>query len=213
MRYFAAVITLLLISSCQSTYYDAMESLGIHKRDILIDRIVDAQQAQQEGQEQFRSTLDQFKAVTNFQGGDLEEIYNLLNSEYEDSVSAAESINSKIEAVESVANALFDEWSGELEQYTSQNLRRDSERQLKDTQRRYQRLLTAMRNAERTIVPVLNNLRDNVLFLKHNLNARAITSLKNELAGINTDVTKLLDAMQKAINESDQFIKAMRDNQ
>ena len=104
---------LLLLSSCESTYYDTMEKLGVHKRDILIDRIEEAQDAQQEGQQQFKDALEQFRSVVNFDGGALEEVYNRLNSEYEDSVAAAETINERIDAVESVADALFHEWNTE----------------------------------------------------------------------------------------------------
>ncbi len=145
----------LLLGSCESTYYDAMEQIGIHKRDILIDRIVDAQEAQQDGQVQFKNALEQFRSVVNFDGGELETIYDRLNGEYEDSVSAAEEIRDRIDAVESVADALFDEWTTKLGQYWSANLRRESERQLKNTKTRYTRLLTAMRRAERSIEPVL----------------------------------------------------------
>jgi hypothetical protein len=201
---------LLLLTACESTYYDAMEQIGIHKRDILIDRIEEAQEAQEEGQEQFKDALEQFKAVVNFDGGKLEDTYNRLNEEYEDSVSAAEKITDRINSVESVAEALFDEWESELLEYSNTNLRRDSERQLKATRRKYKRLITSMHDAEQTIDPVLSSLKDNVLYLKHNLNARAITSLKGELGNVNRDITRLIDAMQDAINESNTFIEQMR---
>ena len=151
----SVVVLALLLGSCESTYYDAMEQIGIHKRDILIDRIVDAQEAQQDGQVQFKNALEQFRSVVNFDGGELETIYDRLNGEYEDSVSAAEEIRDRIDAVESVADALFDEWTTKLGQYRSANLRRESECQLKNTKTRYTRLLTAMRRAERSIEPVL----------------------------------------------------------
>ena len=66
-----------------------------------------------------------------------------------------------------------------------------------------------MRKAEKTIEPVLDSLKDNVLYLKHNLNARAIASLKGELTTVNEDVTNLIDAIQRAIDESNQFIEQM----
>jgi hypothetical protein len=201
---------LLLLTACESTYYDAMEQIGIHKRDILIDRIEEAQEAQEEGQEQFKDALEQFKAVVNFDGGKLEELYNRLNDEYEDSVTAAEKITDRINSVESVAEALFDEWESELLEYSNKNLRRDSERQLKATRLKYKRLITSMRDAEQTIDPVLSSLKDNVLYLKHNLNARAIVSLQGELGTVNRDITRLIDAMQDAINESNAFIEQMR---
>ena len=133
-----------------------------------------------------------------------------MNDEYESSVDAAENIRSHIEDVESVADALFDEWTDELGQYTSQNLRRDSERQMQETRRRYNRVIGAMRRAEQTLDPVLNKLRDNTLFLKHNLNARAIASLKGELGTINIEVNRLVEAMEQAIAESNQFIEELK---
>ncbi len=201
---------ILLAAGCETAYYDAMEQFGVHKREILIDRIEDAQDAQEEGQEQFKDALEQFQAVVNFDGGNLEAVYNELDDEYEASVSAADNIRDRIDAVENVAEALFTEWSAELAEYSNQNLRRDSERQLNETRRRYERLMGSMRNAEKTIDPVLASLKDNVLYLKHNLNARAIASLKGELATVNDDVTRLISAMQSAINESNAFIEDMR---
>ena len=70
--------------------------------------------------------------------------------------------------------------------------------------------MTSMRGAERSIDPVLASLKDNVLYLKHNLNARAIASLRGELASVNSDVTRLLEAMNAAINESNESIAELR---
>jgi len=200
----------LLLGACSSAYYGAMEQIGVHKRDILVDRIESAQSAQQEGQEQFKDALEQFRSVVNFDGGELQRIYDRLNREFEDTEAAAENIRSRIRAVESVAEDLFDEWEDELSLYNNASLRRDSEQQLNATRQRYTRLIQAMHRAERTLDPVLDNLRDNVLYLKHNLNARAIASIRGELDAINTDVDRLIQAMQAAIAESDRFIAEMR---
>ncbi len=198
------------LSGCESTYYSAMEQVGIHKRDILIDRIEDAREAQQDGQEQFKSALEQFKSVVDFDGGELETVYNQLNDEYENSVDAAEEISDHINQVDSVAEALFDEWEQELDQYTNATFRRDSERQLKLTRQRYAQLLKTMRRAEKSIDPVLDTLRDNTLYLKHNLNARAIASLKAEFSTVNNNISTLINAMENAINESDAFIEQLK---
>ena len=210
LRKGALLIVLAFVASCETAYYDAMEQVGFHKRDILIDRIESAQEAQEEGQEQFKNALEQFQAVVNFDGGELQDVYEKLNDEYEDSVDAAETITSRINSVESVADALFDEWQDELGEYSNERYRRDSERQLKATVRRYDRLLASMRKAEQSIEPVLTTLKDNVLFLKHNLNARAIASLKGELGTVNQDVAALIATMQSAIDESNAFIAELR---
>ena len=200
----------LLVSACSSAYYGAMEQFGVHKRDILVDRIEEAQEAQEDGQEQFRDALEQFRSVVNFDGGELQQIYNRLDAEFIATEEAATNIRDRIRAVETVAEDLFDEWEDELDLYSSQALRRDSEQQLRATRERYARLIQAMNRAEATLDPVLDNLRDNVLYLKHNLNARAIASLRGELDTINTDVDRLINAMEAAIAESDRFIAEMR---
>jgi hypothetical protein len=205
-----AAITMISISGCESTYYNAMEKVGVHKRDILVDRVGEAKEAQEDAQEQFKDALSEFRSVVSFDGGNLETHYNRLNSEFEDSEAAAEEVTERINKVESVAEALFDEWQDELQLYSNARLRADSANKLQATKRQYSALIKSMRSAEKTIEPVLNALRDNVLYLKHNLNASAIGALKGELAGIDRDVQQLIGAMEKAIKESDAFIKQLK---
>ncbi|MGB5487308.1 MAG: DUF2959 domain-containing protein [Lysobacterales bacterium] len=208
--YFAcSVLFLALLGGCSSAYYKTMESIGIEKRDILVDRVEEARDAQDSASEQFASALEQFRATVNFDGGDLEEIYDRLNSEYEDSTAEADDVSERIDAVESVAEDLFKEWELELEQYSRADMRKNSAALLKDTRSRYTRLMASMRRAERSMEPVLEAFQDQVLFLKHNLNARAIGSLRNELDSIERDTAKLIAQMQKAIAEANAFIDSM----
>lgn len=205
----ASVLILILLGACSSAYYKTMESIGIEKRDILVDRVEEARDAQDSASEQFASALEQFRATVNFDGGDLEEIYDRLNSEYEDSVSEAGDVSGRINAVESVAEDLFNEWEEELEQYSRADMRRSSAALLKDTRSRYGKLMASMRRAERSMDPVLEAFQDQVLFLKHNLNARAIGALRNELDSIERDTANLIKQMQKAIAEANAFIDSM----
>lgn len=203
------VFMAVTLAACESAYYRGMEKIGIPKRDILVDRVEDVQVAQREGQEQFKSALEQFRAVINVDGGELAETYDRLNDEYEESLTAAERIRDRIDSVESVAEALFDEWEDELDDYQSAALRRDSAAKLKQTRQQYAQLLKAMQRAESRIDPVLKPLADQVLYLKHNLNARAIGGLKGELATLNEEVDSLVRAMEASIAEADRFIAQM----
>ncbi|BBB27464.1 DUF2959 domain-containing protein [Amphritea japonica] len=204
------LLSVPLFSGCQSAYYSAMEKVGIHKREILVDRVEDTQTAQDEAQEEFVSALEQFRKVVNFDGGELEAVYDDMQSAYDDSEAAAESVSGHIRQVEDVAEALFDEWEEELEQYSSTKLRSQSAQALKNTKARYRSLHTSLKRAEAKMQPVLSALRDNTLFLKHNLNARAIGSLKGEFGGIKRDIDRLVLEMKRSIQASDQFIKEMR---
>ncbi|MCV6609592.1 MAG: DUF2959 domain-containing protein [Amphritea sp.] len=204
------LVAMPLFNGCQSAYYSAMEQVGIHKRDILIDRVEDTRDAQDEAQQQFVSALEQFRSVVNFNGGELAEVYENLQEEYGRSAAAAEAVSDQIRKVEDVSEALFDEWEDELDQYTSAKLRSQSARSLQDTRARYKTLHRSLKKAEAKMQPVLSALLDNTLYLKHNLNARAIGSLKGEYAGIRQDINRLLAEMQRSIKASDQFIIEMK---
>lgn len=210
-NYFAAAVLILtLLGGCSSAYYKTMESFGVEKRDILVDRVEEARDAQDSASEQFASALDQFRATVNFDGGDLEEVYDRLNGEYESSSAEAGDVSARIDAVESVAEDLFNEWEQELDQYSRADMRRTSASLLKDTRTRYSKLMASMRRAEKSMAPVLEAFHDQVLFLKHNLNARAIGALRNELDTIERDTARLITQMQKAIAEANAFIDSMK---
>ncbi len=211
MKLLSTLVLALTLSACSTAYYNAMETFGVHKRNILIDRVEEARDAQQDGQEQFESALAQFQSVITVEGGELEKIYNQLNNEYEDSVDSAETIRERIDSVESVAEDLFDEWEDELDKYSSDALRRDSESKLKSTRQKYNQLIGLMRNSEERLDPVLQAMEDQVLFLKHNLNTRAITSLRQEVVRIDDDVEKLIAALKQSIAEANSFIETMRE--
>ncbi len=203
-------LSLLFISGCSSVYLNTLEKMGIPKRDIMIHRVEKARDTQEEAKQQFKSALEQFMAVTHYSANDdLEEIYNRLNSEYENSVDKANEIKKRIADIEDVSQALFDEWEEELTQYSSASLRRNSQRKLTQTKRQYKQLISAMKKAEAKMQPVLAVFKDQVLYLKHNLNARAIASLKDDLGGIQSDVSNLIQAMEQSINEANSFIETM----
>lgn len=205
----AVLAAILVCGGCKSVYYGTMEKLGYHKRQILVNRVQDARDAQQDAVKQFASALDQFSAVVGFQGGDLEQIYRRLKAEFDRSESKAQDVRNRIASVQEVAQALFREWKSELNQYTDKKLRKLSQERLNQTQQRYTQLIAAMQRAESRIEPVLAAFRDQVLFLKHNLNAQAVASLQDELASVQTNVSALIQEMQTAIAEANTFIEAM----
>ena len=194
---------------CSTMYYGAMEKFGQEKRDILVKRVGKARDAQQETQEVFKDALEQFGAVVKFDGGNLQKQYDQMSAELDRCEGRAEAVRTRIADVDQVAVDLFREWQAEAKQYQNAAYRRDSEAKLRDTRRNYDRMLGAMRNAESKIEPVLAVFRDQVLYLKHNLNARALASLQDESAQIETDVNRLIQDLAAAIAEADRFIQTL----
>jgi hypothetical protein len=209
ISFVCAALLIVTTGGCQGVYFNALERVGFHKRDILVDRVEDARDSQEEAKEQFASALERFMSVVAVEGGSLEDKYKQLDAELQRSEQRANDVRKRIDAVEDVAGALFAEWEQELREYNDANLRRKSEAQLRDTRARYRQLLSAMKRAEASIEPVLVPLRDQVLYLKHNLNARAIASLQTELNTVEADVAELVREMENAINEANAFISAM----
>lgn len=213
MRTFAVIASIavaaLSLGGCRSAMYSALEKIGIEKRDVLVDRVGDARDAQEEAKEQFSSALDQFRSVVEVEGGELERTYDQLNREYERSGERAQAVADRVDAVEQVAQDLFEEWEDELDEYSSASLRNNSKRLLTDTRGRYGELIKAMRRAEKSMQPVLELFQDHVLALKHNLNAQAIGGLRKELASIEKQTAALVRDMERSIAEANEFIKAM----
>ncbi len=208
-RRFSLLTVLLMLGGCQSAYYGTMEKLGWHKRDILVDRVQDARDEQEQAKQEFADALEQFLAVTQVDGGELEQRYRELSKAYESSADQAQAVRDRIDAVENVAEALFKEWQEELKEYSSKELRRSSETQLRQTRQRYEELIGAMHEAESRMDPVLAALHDQVLFLKHNLNARAIASLQETATNLQQDVARLIEQMQESIDRANKFIDEM----
>lgn len=198
-----------LLSRCQKLYFQAVESTGRHKRDILVTRVENARDSLEEAKLQFQTALDRFSELTRFDGGDLEDVYRQLKIEFDYSHAKAVAVQDRIGAVQDVALALFAEWEQELDQYSSRSLRSSSRQKLKLTQQHYGQLINAMRKAESKINPVLRVFQDQVLFLKHNLNAKAVASLENELHTMTTGVSGLISAMERSISRANDFVDSL----
>ncbi len=202
-------MALVIGTGCRSTYYSVMESFGKHKRDLLKASLNDANAEQKEASEQFKDTLTQLQELTGADGGELQKRYNAFKDDYDRSVSQAEQVAGRIKKVERLAGDLFGEWESEIEEINSPNLRANSRSKLMDTRVRYQKLYRSLVRAEASMPPVLSQMKDYVLYLKHNLNAQAIGSLKDEALNIEQEIGSLISEMNASIAETESFIELL----
>jgi len=209
-RLSVAIVACTILAGCASANYAFWNKLGYEKRDILVSRVEKAKDSQEAAKEQFKTTMQRFQELTNFNGGDLEAMYKKLSGEYDASVSRANAVRDKIASVDSVAQDMFKEWKNELSEYQNPDLRAKSEQELNDSKQHYATLIAAMRQSEAKMDPVLKAFHDQVLFLKHNLNAAAVSSLQATATGINSDVQALIKDMENSINEANAFIAQMK---
>jgi predicted nucleic acid-binding Zn-ribbon protein len=198
-----------ITSGCKSAYYAAWEKFGVEKRDLLKKRVVAARDEQKEAGEEFKDAMTRLKEMTGFDGGKLEKAYTDLKSDYEGCSARAEAVRKRIRDMETVAADLFTEWEKEITQISTPALQASSREQLRATRERYQGLHTALKSAENTMTPVLTQFKDYVLYLKHNLNAQAIASLKGEATNIQAEISKLIAQMNQSIAKADEFVKTL----
>jgi len=203
----------LALPGCKAVrekYFNTLEKVGIERRELLVSRVDKAREAQVDAQKQFKDALEEFQALVGYQGGDLEKMYSKLSSEYEASEKSAGEVRDRIVKIEQVAQSLFNEWQREIGQFQNQQYRRESERDLAETRRRTEQVVTALRRSARTMDPVLLKLRDQVLYLKHNLNARALGSLSGTAKSLELEVSGLIQQMQGSIAEAERYISEMK---
>lgn len=214
IKLLSLLLLLPFITGCATVndaYYSGVEKLtGQEKRDLLVKRVSNARDAQQDAKEQFASALDEFTSIVNFDGGELEKRYKKLKGELDRSNARATAVSSRITSVERVSKSLFAEWKQEINTYQNENLKAQSQRLMGDTQGRYNQLIGKMKAAETKMRPVIAAFNDQVLYLKHNLNATAIASLRSELTTVEGDVASLIRDMEASIAEADAFIQGMR---
>jgi tetratricopeptide (TPR) repeat protein len=205
------LITRFFSKKIRAVYYSARESIGEHKREIVVYQVEQACVSLQETRNEFEDALERFKNLVCVNDSGLEHRYNLLNRQYQFCRAKSDAVGNRIKAIEEVSEALFVEWENELNEYANRTLRNSSQRQLKAARQNYVRLMKAMQKAESKIQPVLAAFKDQVLYLKHNLNARAIAALQHEFIEISIDISQLILAMEQTIAEANQFVSILVD--
>jgi hypothetical protein len=194
---------------CRSTYYSVMEKFGKHKRDLLKEEVEEARNDQVKASEQFKDALTRLKEFYGIPGGDLEKTYRQFSDDYEKCTDRAQTVRKRVATVEQLAGDLFKEWAEEIETYASAKLKANSQAKYEETRKKYESLHAAMKKAEQGMEPVLVLFRDQVLYLKHNLNAQAIGALKGEVLDIEREIGALIRDMNKSIAEADAFINTL----
>ena len=203
------VLPLAPLTGCQSAYYRTMRKFGKEKRDILVSRVKDARKDQQQTKEQIQTTMESFQALTGFQGGSLEQSYKRLNADYEKAADQANKLHNRIQSIDQVSNDLFKEWQGEINSMGNAKLKAQSTTMLRNARVRQAAYMRSMHQTEDRLTPVLAAFHDQVLFLKHNLNARAIGSLKGTSVSIGNDVTDLVQSIDGSMQEADKLIASL----
>lgn len=206
----ATIAGLALISGCTTIYYNFWETLGKEKRELLRDNIAAASDDQKEVADEFQDALQRLKATYGIRGPkELETAYEAAKDEYERASAKADALHARVERIDEIAGDLFDEWEGEMQSISDPKLKQRSRQSLHKTKKRFRDLSNALKEVDKSVEPVLVRLKDNVLYLKHNLNAQAIGSLDTEIRDIEKGIENLVSKINSATKASQQFINTL----
>lgn len=205
-------IVMVVISwtvACSTAYYSTWEMLGKEKRDLLRSNVKAVQKEQREVADDFEDALDRLRGLYDVDADGLEKVYDKLKGDFDDAEGRAEDVHERIGKINSIAEDLFDEWEEEIGEISNPGYRSKSRQKLNETKEKYAGLSASLEKSEASMEPVLIQLEDNVLFLKHNLNAAAIGGLRAEVANIEADIETLLADMRASIAEADRFLSTL----
>jgi hypothetical protein len=217
LRYLAIFLLFIFNLSCAQKIkkavgevkYSAYEMVGIEKRDLFKGEVEDVKEEQEETSEAFKDALTHLQEIYQVDGGKLEKQYNSLKNSFDEAAEKAKNVGQRILKLNTVAEDLFAEWQKEIQEISSPELRSKSSSKLDETRKNYHKFYDQLKTSERRMLPVLARMKDQVLFLKHNLNAQTISGLKAESVTIQNDMAKLIVEMEKSIAEADNFMKSL----
>ncbi len=215
-KWTACWVTVLVLAAgtgvaCRSAYYAAWEQLGREKRDLLQNDVEKVAGDEKRAAESFTTALDRLRALGTVDAPELERQYDSLKADLAHAEDRAQTVRARVRSIEGISSDLFEEWEREIETMTSTDLKQKSRAKLAATRGRYNALHRTLVRAEASMDPVLARLRDQVLYLKHNLNAKAVSGLDVQVGEIEADVLDLVEQMRASIAEADAFLGTLED--
>ncbi len=205
MKHALLILTLISLSACQSTYYKAWEFLGKEKRDLLTSKIEDTKDSQKDSQKEVKDILEQVRNKYGLEAKEIESFYDNLKSDYESFKAQANELKGNAKDVRTIAKDLFQEWEQEAYTFKNSSYKRSSLKKLQETKREFNSLSRQMAQSEAQLDQVLNVLRDQVLFLKHNLNAKTLASFEGEFDRIEKEIETLIRRIDQSLSATENF--------
>lgn len=210
MRIFNLLLLSLCLSSCSSIYYNTWEFLGQEKRDLLESKMESAQSSQEDASEQLKDSLEVIREKYSFKEGDLEDTYDDLSDDYDDFESRSKDLKKRIESAQEVADDLFEEWKDEAYALSNETYKENSLSKRRVTMKNFSETIASLNSVQTKMDRILKQYKDQVIYLKHNLNAKIIGKLQVELKSIMGDVSGLIKEIELSKSKTSNFISELK---
>lgn len=199
------VATLVLTAGPAKAQFDGQKQV-----DKLINKANDTIGAMRAARVQIGSTVDGYNTIMAGEAVDNRKAYKKLTKELSKSEKAAANVRTKAAAMDVVANDFFSNWEASLEGFSSEDLRQRSAERLNDTRKRYEEILEAAGEAGDAFDPFVTNLKDQILFLGHDLNPSAIQALQGDAKKLNGRAAEVFKDVDKTIVTASEYTASLR---
>ncbi len=177
-----ALPALMLIGGCTTT---TEKSQSLQRIDDLLAQVERVQVESLVGKEKARAAIDQLDTLVAPEfAGDPAQVYAQLLSAIEASEAQDRTLASAIAPLSATAEQMFMQWTADLEAFGNSRMRERSHMRLEETRARYQTVLNASNSAHVSYEAFNADLRDHALFLGHDFNSTALSSLKADVLAL-----------------------------
>lgn len=203
------VLMLGAATGCRNVYYDAMQAVGVEKREMLVDNTEELRESLHLVKTEFGVAFNRLATIVQPDALAPDQQYEQGQILYDSCQERYDELNNSIGKTEEVANSLFEDWIEETSQQPSESLRAASQQRLDETREAFRSMMRPVRSASDRVPPVLSALEQHVIHLKMNRNAQASETILAELDRSQTDLQALLDQAQVGIDATNTFIHSM----
>jgi hypothetical protein len=191
----ASCATVSDVGQSFSRVFGGGDGKGPGEVDDLLGRIERVYVECELSQQSSRAALEALQTLTSpdFRG-DPVSAYAVFAQAVIDSDKQSAKLTTSIGPMKKSAEPFFDQWASDLSMYSSMDMRLHSQNRLTETRERYDAILVALEPAAMAYEVFNETLSDHVLFLTHDFNAGAVSSIEGEVVAL-TEHTQELDSL------------------
>jgi ATP-dependent exoDNAse (exonuclease V) beta subunit len=163
-----------------------------------------------ESRTQLQKTMVTYNSITEMTAKDLKSAYKDLNKDVADSEKKVAEGRPKVDEMNTEAASYFSAWKASAAAISDPGLRKRSEERLADAQVRFDKISAAGKDARQSFDTLMKDAKDQSTFLGHDLNAKAITSLKPDAAKFNGRANTVFAKVDGVTKMFDEYITSMK---
>ncbi len=197
------------LASCKQRYYTAQGKSGNEKRDRLVEQLRKGREEQEKAKAQYQATLAALQAAPDKSPGKPDELYTKFKQEVGATARRAKTVSDQIAAIEQASGDMFAEWERELAAMHNGELKNKSIILVRKTREQCGALIGQMKAVEAKAQTVLKEFEDQVLFLEHNMDGEAVSSVRTKANSMDAEVKSLAGDIEASTREADAFIASL----